>query len=235
MAVKKFDLIAIEFVIVGVELLNTPQSLGRFGSALREYRWTPISQAQNGFGDGRRVSLDRERIYLDLTATRSRVRQEYPAEDGLLPHDLGRSYSDGQNSLADVEAELELPTAGRYQLPGNWETDATDILLSRLDDLRKSGDRYVYPGGKRPVDAAFVDARLFLKNLVPLRITPTISLVADGEINFAWESDGVHIDLGFYGDGEGGSYYAEDSSGRQYHCDSFPPKELPHDIARLID
>ena len=81
MAVKKFDLIAIEFVIVGVELLNTPQSLGRFGSALREYRWTPISQAQNGFGDGRRVSLDRERIYLDLTATRSRVRQEYPAED----------------------------------------------------------------------------------------------------------------------------------------------------------
>jgi hypothetical protein len=83
MAVKKFDLIAIEFVIVGVELLNTPQSLGRFGSALREYRWTPISQAQNGFGDGRRVSLDRERIYLDLTATRSRVRQEYPAEDGF--------------------------------------------------------------------------------------------------------------------------------------------------------
>ena len=83
MAVKKFDLIAIEFVIVGVELLNTAQSLGRFGSALREYRWTPISQAQNGFGDGRRVSLDRERIYLDLTATRSRVRQEYPAEDGF--------------------------------------------------------------------------------------------------------------------------------------------------------
>ena len=168
-----------------------------------------------------------------VAATYGLVSVEQHSDRGL-PNDLGRSYSDGQSFFADVEAELELPTAGRYQLPGNWETDATDILLSRLDDLRKSGDRYVYPGGKRPVDAAFVDARLFLRNLAPLRITPTISLVADGEINFAWESDGVHIDLGFYGDGEGGSYYAEDSSGRQYHCDSFPPEELPHDIARLI-
>ena len=44
MAVKKFDLIAIEFVIVGVEFLSTPQSLGRFGSTLREYRWTPLAK-----------------------------------------------------------------------------------------------------------------------------------------------------------------------------------------------
>lgn len=80
MAVKKIDLIAIEFVIVGVELLNGPQSLGRFGSLFREYRWTPVSQAENSFGDGRRVSLDRERIYLDLTPYRSRIRQEYPDE-----------------------------------------------------------------------------------------------------------------------------------------------------------
>ena len=80
MAVKKVDLIAIEFVIVGVELLNGPQSLGRFGSSFREYRWTPVSQAENSFGDGRRVSLDRQRIYLDLTPDRSRIRQEYPDE-----------------------------------------------------------------------------------------------------------------------------------------------------------
>ena len=120
MAVKKFDLIAIEFVIVGVELLNTPQSLGRFGSTFREYRWTPVSQAQNGFGDGRRVSLDRERIFLDLTATRSRVRQEYPAEDGfpdlaelvsrtfdITDNPAGRVGSHGYNIEVSYEQDSE--------------------------------------------------------------------------------------------------------------------------------
>ena len=107
-------------------------------------------------------------------------------------------------------------------------------VLSRLDNLRESGDRYVYPGGKGPADAAFDDARRFLEGLSELKIHPKLSLVADGEINFSWENDDVYIDLGFYGDGKGGSYYAEDSSGRKYYRDSFPPDKLPREIAVLI-
>lgn len=107
-------------------------------------------------------------------------------------------------------------------------------VLSRLDNLRESGDRYVYPGGKGPVDAAFDDARRFLEGLSELKFHPKISLVADGEINFSWENDDVYIDLGFYGDGKGGSYYAEDSSGRKYYRDSFHPDKLPSEVADLI-
>ena len=80
MAVKLIDLLAVEFVI-GVELLGTLQSISRFGNTVDEYRWAPVSQAENGFGDGRRVSLDRDRIFMDMTANRSRIRQEYPLEE----------------------------------------------------------------------------------------------------------------------------------------------------------
>lgn len=151
-----------------------------------------------------------------------------------IPNNVDRDYSSGEPSLVDIQDRSRLLTASYGQLPGIWETDVANELLVRLENLRRSGDRYVYPGGMRPVEAAFADARLFLESLAPLRITPKISLVSDGEINFAWDGEGIYVDLGFYGDGEGGSYYAEDSSGNRYHCDSFAPEQLPHDVARLV-
>ena len=127
MAVKRFDLIAVEFVIVGVELLNTTQSLSRFGSTMREYRWSPISQAQNGFGDGRRISLDRERIYLDLTATRSRVRQEYPTE-GAFP-DLAELVS-RTIDLTDTSADSVGPHG--YNVEMSYEQDPKTSAFSYI-------------------------------------------------------------------------------------------------------
>ena len=107
-------------------------------------------------------------------------------------------------------------------------------LRSIVKHLRASGDTYVYPGGKRPTERAFDDAELFAANLSKLRIHPKIGLVADGEINFLWKHGGVHVDLGFYGDGEG-SYYARDEHGSEYFCDSFPASEgLPAAIASLV-
>lgn len=160
-----------------------------------------------------------------------RVPAEQQSNYGGIPNNDDRDHPYGGPSLQDG---LSLLTAWNDQLPGIWAPDETTELLSRLENLRRSGDRYVYPGGRRPDEAAFADARLFLEKLAPLKITPRITLVADGEISFGWQSDGIYIDLGFYGDGEGGSYYAEDGSGRKYHCDSFPPESLPDEIARLI-
>ena len=107
-------------------------------------------------------------------------------------------------------------------------------LLDALDRMRASGDYYVYPGGQIPNDEAFNDARLFVQSLPLLTIVPKISLVVDGEVNFKWNSNDIHIDLGFYGDGEGGSYFAKDRSGNKYYCDSFSPNELPEEILCLI-
>lgn len=107
-------------------------------------------------------------------------------------------------------------------------------LVETLEHLHESGDYYVYPGGQIPNRKAFDDARRFIESLPTLRIVPTIALIVDGEVNFSWDTDGVHIDLGFHGDGEGGSYFAKDDSGRKYYCDSFAPDELPDEILRLI-
>lgn len=121
--------------------------------------------------------------------------------------------------------------------PTAWLRDTTapgGNLRSKVEQLRASGDTYVYPGGNRPTEQAFDDAELFVANLPKLRIYPNIGLVADGEINFLWKEGGVHVDLGFYGDGEG-SYYARDEHGREYFCDSFPASEgLPAPIASLV-
>ena len=107
-------------------------------------------------------------------------------------------------------------------------------LRSKMEQLRASDDTYVYPGGKRPTEQAFDDAELFVANLPKLRLYPKIGLVADGEINFLWKDGGIHIDLGFYGDGEG-SYYARDEHGREYFCDSFSASDgLPTPLASLV-
>ena len=83
MDVRIVDLIAADFVVVGVELLNSPQSIQLFGNTFDEFRWMPVTQAQNGFGDGKRISLDRDRIYIDLISGRSRVRQEFTSREKL--------------------------------------------------------------------------------------------------------------------------------------------------------
>jgi hypothetical protein len=73
-----------------------------------------------------------------------------------------------------------------------------------------SGDHHLR-FGEAPTARAFIDAATFAKstnlNATPL---PDIYLASDGEINFLWKNVGVHIDLGFYGNGRF-SYYAEGS------------------------
>ena len=151
-----------------------------------------------------------------------------------IPSNIDRGNADSRPTRDNVD-ELGSQVAWPHQLPGAWESDATDELLAHLEELRTSGDRYVYPGGTRPDEAAFRDARSFLTNLAPLKFIPKITLVADGEVNFLWESAEVYVDLGFHGDGEGGSYYAEEKrASRKYHCDSFPSEELPSEIVRLV-
>ena len=81
MSVIKTELISINFVILGVELLDSVESIDRFGRNFYEYRWSTINDVSGG--TGKRVSLDRDRIHIDLTPRRSTVLQEYPHDDGI--------------------------------------------------------------------------------------------------------------------------------------------------------
>lgn len=95
-------------------------------------------------------------------------------------------------------------------------------LVQRLEQLRSVSRGERCPSSAPPDDAAFHDARVLLDILpFPLAALPHISLADDGEVNFAWDGEGVHIDLGFYGT-ETYSYYARGSDGREHFGDEVP-------------
>ena len=79
MSAVESELISLNVVILGVELLDSVESIARFGGNFYEYRWSPINDPSGG--TGKRISLDRDRIHIDLTPLRSTVRQEYPRHD----------------------------------------------------------------------------------------------------------------------------------------------------------
>lgn len=108
-------------------------------------------------------------------------------------------------------------------------------LARRLEQLRSVPEGERWPCSKSPVNAAFHDARGFLDRLpFPLAALPHISLADDGEVNFAWQSEGVHIDLGFYGTGTY-SYYARGSDGQEHFGDEVPAvSSLPADLDALL-
>ena len=108
-------------------------------------------------------------------------------------------------------------------------------LVQRLEQLRSTPEGKRWPSSEPPDDAAFRDARVFLDRLpFPLAALPHISLAEDGEVNFAWDGEGVHIDLGFYGTGAY-SYYARGSDGQEHFGDDVPVvSSLPTDLDALL-
>ena len=108
-------------------------------------------------------------------------------------------------------------------------------LVRHLERLRSMSEGERWPSSEPPDDAAFRDARVFLDRLpFPMAALPHISLADDGEVNFAWDCKGVHIDLGFYGTGTF-SYYARGCDGREYFGDDlFASRPLPADLEFLL-
>ena len=74
--------------------------------------------------------------------------------------------------------------------------------IQQLETHRKIRDNKRWPGAIWPDDKAFEDAQTFI-SCIPLELIPKpeIRLADDGEINFLWQSEDIHIDLGFYGTG----------------------------------
>lgn len=108
-------------------------------------------------------------------------------------------------------------------------------LVQRLEQLRSIPQGERWPSSEAPNDAAFRDARMFLDRLpFPLAALPHISLADDGEVNFTWDGEGVHIDLGFYGTGTY-SYYARGSDEQEHFGDEVPAaSSLPTDMDALL-
>ena len=108
-------------------------------------------------------------------------------------------------------------------------------LARRLEQLRATPEPERWPSGEFPNDAAFRDAKAFIDWLpFPLVDLPHVSLADDGEVNFAWDDGGLHIDLGFYGTGTF-SYYARSADVQEYFGDDVPAgSALPPTLESLL-
>ncbi len=102
------------------------------------------------------------------------------------------------------------------------EPSLADGLLDELAALERTPEDDRWPGAVWPSPRAFEDARAFVRRLPDAAIpAPDIGLADDGEVNFLWKADGVHIDLGFYGTGDY-SFFARGRDGRELDGENVP-------------
>lgn len=119
----------------------------------------------------------------------------------------------------------------------DWPQDfSLNYRLERqLRELKQTSEANRWPNAVWPSEKAFEDAFVFINclpsSLIPM---PDINLADDGEINFLWKTDDVHVDLGFYGTGTL-SFFAKKENERKIYGEHVPVTEgLPHDIGRLL-
>lgn len=107
-----------------------------------------------------------------------------------------------------------------------------ESIRTRLKELRCNGH---IPDAEPPAPVAFTDAEAFVERLsMPLRVAPYIALAGDGELNFAWNGNGIYVDLGFYGTGTY-SFFAIDQDGRQHHGDDVPAGgPIPESLKQIL-
>jgi hypothetical protein len=125
---------------------------------------------------------------------------------------IARSPSSSINSLIYEAVDLIWPPVHQ-------------MLLQRLDTLGGRPESERWPSAQWPSSRAFADARAFIYALPGHSITlPHLSFADDGEINFLWNQDGIHIDLGFYGTGAY-SYFARGENDQGFYEDDVPASD----------
>ena len=108
-------------------------------------------------------------------------------------------------------------------------------LFAQLEKFKKTPQKERWPGATWPTAQAFRDAAIFIRKLpldsIPM---PYIGLADDGEVNFLWKKDGVHVDLGFYGT-RTYTYFAHGKDGHPIDGEDIPASEgLPSEIVELF-
>lgn len=114
-------------------------------------------------------------------------------------------------------------------------TLSEETLVQRLADLSSTPEKQRWPDADWPTKEAFEDALQFTKQLSEdLEELPHISLADDGEVNFAWTSGAIYVDLGFYGTGAY-SYYGRDGDGLESFGDDISvTSTLPGELTSLL-
>lgn len=121
----------------------------------------------------------------------------------------------------ETEARAEVGFGDTVDQPSKWmlasqsRMSPTFRLMAHLASLFETPEDSRWPSTAWPIESAFDDARAFISRLPLAHIPePEIRFADDGEINFLWIVEKVHIDLGFYGTGTY-SYFGHDGEGQE--------------------
>ena len=108
-------------------------------------------------------------------------------------------------------------------------------LLAQLKEFEKTPKEERWPDATWPSVQAFRDAEIFIRKLpldsIPM---PNIGLADDGEVNFLWDHDGVHVDLGFYGRGSYSYFTCGKTGNKIYAEDALVSDDFPGEILALF-
>ena len=143
-------------------------------------------------------------------------------DDDYAQPEMTQTWLYASNLLGKVAVGETENEPSEWMMVAKLEASPISQLLARLEALYGIPENERWPGALWPADQAFEEARTFI-GLLPLTSVPApeIRLADDGEINFLWKEEGVHIDLGFYGTGAY-SYFARSSGGKEFHDEDVP-------------
>ena len=161
MAISSIEILNINLVLVGAELIKTPDEINEFRDAVgvdvvvAEAGFaigSPIGVPVNLAGGSRILSLNRDRITIDISVQRTTIKRDYPSS----PEEIKRLAEVATLVIATAESneESKLQAFG-YNIEMVYEQDsgmpASQYISERLfaDDVPKIEDGNVLGGSGR--------------------------------------------------------------------------------------
>lgn len=174
------------------------------------------------------ISLDsgfEQDLGLSLTPKKAVSKNKKPAHVRAATALAFLSLPTTANAVESVNRNIvAFPTDERLNIAPVWHPrphglSATDEMVGRVRKLSLFEAGHFSESSEPASPIALNDAESFVHsfNWSELRL-PSVSLAEDGEICFAWMSDELYLDLGFFGDGKF-SFYAERPNEERYTGD----------------
>lgn len=109
-------------------------------------------------------------------------------------------------------------------------------LISKLEGLGALPNGWLGPDSVAPNVEAIKEAKNILISVIEKYslAEPKIRAVADGEVNFYWNTDGYLIDMAFFGEGEYSYYYKNKLNGEEEYDDVSIDKGFSDKMLQLL-
>ncbi|ABP60034.1 hypothetical protein [Enterobacter sp. 638] len=109
-------------------------------------------------------------------------------------------------------------------------------LINQLDRIGLLVDGWLGPDSVAPNTEAINEAKYILMEIIEKNAltVPKIRAVADGEINFYWNTDGYLIDMAFFGEGAYSYYYKNKLNGEEEYDDVSIDKGFSQKMLALL-